>query len=234
MIDIRRWRHVFKLDPDRELADSALERICLSGTDAVLVGGTTGVTYDNTVDLLARIRRYEVDCALEISDRDAIVPGFDLYLIPVVLNAGDPAWIVGHHHLAVKEYGPMMQWDRIVPEGYVVLNERSAVARVTGARTGLDGDDAVAYARLTDKLFRFPVLYMEYSGDFGDMELLRRTREALTEARLFYGGGIDSAEKARQAARFADTVVVGNAVYDRLDQALETVRAVHDERERLS
>lgn len=57
---MEQWKHIFKLDPDRDISDDALERVCLSGTDAVMVGGSTGVTFDNTVDLLARIRRYEV------------------------------------------------------------------------------------------------------------------------------------------------------------------------------
>ncbi|GAA3412676.1 heptaprenylglyceryl phosphate synthase [Paenibacillus hodogayensis] len=228
MIDMRRWKHVFKLDPDRDIDDMALERICLSGTDAVMVGGTSGVTFDNTVDLLSRIRRFEVDCVLEISDRDAIVPGFDLYFIPIVLNASNPDWIIGHHHLAVKEYGPMMQWDQIVAEGYVILNGDSTAARVTEARTELERSDVEAYAKIAERLFRLPVLYLEYSGTFGDMELVRRTASSLQDARLFYGGGIDGPEKARQAAAAAHTIIVGNAIYENLDRALETVQAIQD------
>lgn len=232
-INMRRWKHVFKLDPDRDIDDMALERICLSGTDAVMVGGTTGVTFDNTVDLLSRIRRFEVPCVLEISNRDAVVPGFDLYLIPIVLNAGDADWIVGHHHLAVKEYGSMMQWEQIAAEGYVILNRHSSAAEVTGARTELDMADVVAYARMAEHLFRLPVFYIEYSGIFGDMELVRRVSASLQNARLFYGGGIDGADRARQAAEAAHTIIVGNAIYENLDRALETVQAVQDVGERL-
>ncbi|MEF3311469.1 heptaprenylglyceryl phosphate synthase [Paenibacillus sp. GYB004] len=227
-IDIGRWKHVFKLDPDRDITDSALERVCMSGTDAVMVGGTTGVTFDNTVDLLSRIRRFEVPCVLEISDHDAIVPGFDMYLIPVVLNAGNPDFVVGQHHRAVKEYGPMMQWDQIAAEGYVILNSGSSAARVTEARTELQADDVVAYARIAEKLFRFPVFYVEYSGMFGDMDLVKRAAAQLERTRLFYGGGIDGPDKARLASEAAHTIIVGNAVYENLDRALETVRAIQE------
>jgi putative glycerol-1-phosphate prenyltransferase len=222
-LDINGWKHVFKLDPERELSDEALERVCLSGTDAILVGGSTGVTFDNTVDLLARIRRYEVPCVLEVSNREAIVPGFDMFFIPIVLNAQDPDWIVGHHRQALKEFGAIMNWNEMMPEGYVILNAQSAAARLTRADTAMDARDVVALARMADRMFRLPIFYVEYSGAFGDMELVRKARDVLQHARLFYGGGIDSLEKAKQAAEAADTIVVGNAVYENLDQALETV-----------
>ncbi|WP_281943443.1 MULTISPECIES: heptaprenylglyceryl phosphate synthase [Paenibacillus] len=220
------WKHVFKLDPDREIGDEALERICLSGTDAVMVGGSSGVTFDNTVDLLARIRRYEVPCILEVSDTEAIVPGFDLFMIPIVLNAGDTQWIVGRHQQALKEYGAILDWDELVPEGYIIMNGDSTAAKLTEADVRLDAKDVEAYARIADRLFRCPIVYLEYSGVFGDMELVGRVKRLLSQSRLFYGGGIDSPEKAREAAKAAHTVIVGNAVYDDLERALATVPAV--------
>jgi putative glycerol-1-phosphate prenyltransferase len=224
IVDISQWKHVFKLDPDREISGEALDQICMSGTDGILVGGSTGVTFDNTVDLLARIRQYEVPCVLEVSNREAIVPGFDLFLIPVVMNAQNANWIVGQHHKALKEYGAILNWDEILTEGYIILNEESTAAQLTAANTELDTKDVIAYARMADKLFRMPIVYIEYSGKFGDMELVRRTRETLGDARLFYGGGIDSPDKALQAAEAADTIVVGNIIYNDLELALQTVK----------
>jgi putative glycerol-1-phosphate prenyltransferase len=192
IVDIRQWKHVFKLDPDRDISDEALDQLCLSGTDGIMVGGSTGVTFDNTVDLLARIRQYELPCVLEVSNREAIVPGFDLFLIPVVLNANDPKWIVGQHHEALKEYGAILNWDEILAEGYIILNAEATAAKLTSANTDLDTKDVVAYARMADKLFRMPIVYIEYSGQFGDMELVARTKNAVDHARLFSGGGIDS------------------------------------------
>jgi putative glycerol-1-phosphate prenyltransferase len=59
------------------------------------------------------------------------------------------------------------------------------------------------------------------------MELLKKIKNNLKQAHLFYGGGIDNAERAAQAASHADTVVVGNIIYDNLDAALATVSAVN-------
>lgn len=219
------WRHVFKLDPDRELSDEGLERICLSGTDGILVGGSSGVTYDNTVDLLARIRRYEVPCALELTGADSAVPGFDGYLVPMVLNAGRTDWIVGRQAEALAEYGAFMPWELTAGQAYLILNGACTAAQVTEARTALTADEVLAYAQLADRLWRVPVLYMEYSGAFGDMELVRQVRDRLTQAQLFYGGGISTPEQAGAAAESAHTIVVGNVIYGDLPAALATVAA---------
>ncbi len=221
-----RWRHVFKLDPERTIADEELDRVCMSGTDAIVVGGSSGVTFDNTVDLLSRIRRYEVPCVLEVSALEAAVPGFDQYFIPVVLNSSNADWIVGKHLEAVKEYGGMLPWDLVAGEGYLVLNPDSTVAHVTEARAELETKDVLAYARLSERLYRLPIFYMEYSGRFGDMKLVRQVKGCLQSSRLFYGGGVDSPERAREAAMAADTVIVGNVIYESLDNALATVQAV--------
>ncbi|KAA8999493.1 heptaprenylglyceryl phosphate synthase [Paenibacillus spiritus] len=223
------WRHVFKLDPDRPIGDEELGRICTSGTDAIMVGGSTGVTYTNTSELLGRIRKYEIPCVLEVSELGAVVPGFDRYLIPMVLNSSDSAWVVGQHRQGIERYGDYMPWDLLLAEGYIVLNGDSAVARLTEADVRLDAEGAAAYAQVADKLMRLPIVYVEYSGTFGDMETVARIRESVEHAALFYGGGICGPEEARKAAAVSDTVVVGNIVYRDLEAALATVEAVRTE-----
>jgi geranylgeranylglyceryl phosphate synthase family protein len=227
MYDIRKWNHVFKLDPNKKISDPALEKICESGTDCVMVGGTDGVTLEGVFHLLSRVRRYAVPCALEVSALEAVVPGFDLYFIPSVLNSPDAKWIIGKQVEGVKEYGHWIRWDELVTEGYLILNEDCKAARLTGARTNLSGEEVAAYARVAEKMFHFPVLYLEYSGRFGDPDLVRRAKESLEKAVLFYGGGIRSAQQAEAMKRFADCIVVGNIIYEDLDAAIETVAAAN-------
>src|SRR5690625_1098727 len=74
---INEWKHVFKLDPAKAISDEHLEQLCESGTDAIIVGGTDQITIDNVLDLLYRVRRYAIPCALEVSEMDAITPGLD-------------------------------------------------------------------------------------------------------------------------------------------------------------
>lgn len=224
MLEYNEWKHVFKLDPNKEITDHDLERICDSGTDAIIVGGSDGVTEDNVLDLLVRVRRYSVPCALEVSSIETITPGFDYYFIPSVLNSGSVNWVTGLHHQAVKEFGAIMNWDEIIMEGYCILNGESKVASLTEANTDLHGDDVVAYAEMAEKMFKLPIFYVEYSGVFGDMEIVKEVSGALDETRLFYGGGITNIEQAKQVAQYADTVIVGNVIYEDIESALKTVK----------
>ena len=50
MYDVREWSHVFKLDPDKNISDEDLEMICESGTDAIIVGGTDGITLEKVLE----------------------------------------------------------------------------------------------------------------------------------------------------------------------------------------
>ncbi|WP_323704369.1 heptaprenylglyceryl phosphate synthase [Mammaliicoccus sp. Dog046] len=224
MYDIKLWRHVFKLDPAKSISDEDLMRICESGTDAIIIGGTDDVTEDNVLNLMSRIRRYPLPCALEISNKESVVPGFDFYFVPSVLNSDKVEYHNGILQEAVKAYGYMMDFDEIFLEGYIVMNEESKVATLTNARTDLDREDLISYARIIDKLYHLPIFYLEYSGKYGNVEEVKDIKEHLEHAQLFYGGGIDSIDKAEEMAEYADTIVVGNIIYDDLKRALQTVK----------
>jgi putative glycerol-1-phosphate prenyltransferase len=224
MYDFREWRHVFKLDPNKELSDERLEQICESGTDAILVGGTDGITLEKVLELMARIRRYSVPCVLEVSTIETVTPGFDLYFIPTILNSRDTLWITGLHHQAVKEFGEIMDWEEIVMEGYCILNEDCKAAKLTNAKTNLTNEEVTAYAVMAEKMFQLPIFYVEYSGRYGDVELIADVKRSLEKTTLFYGGGISTIELAEEMAKHADVIVVGNAIYENFDIALETVK----------
>jgi putative glycerol-1-phosphate prenyltransferase len=226
MYDVQNWSHVFKLDPNKHIDDEELEAVCESGTDAIIVGGTDGVTLEQVLDLMARIRRYTVPCILEVSNLESITPGFDLYFIPTVLNSPNTDWVTGLHHQAVKEFGEIMNWDEILVEGYCILNSDCKAAKVTEANTELTSEDVAAYAMMAEKMFNLPIFYLEYSGTYGDLETVREVKDSLENTKLFYGGGIKTVEQAREMAGVSDVIVVGNSVYENLKEALKTVKAV--------
>ncbi|TCI53391.1 heptaprenylglyceryl phosphate synthase [Exiguobacterium sp. SH1S21] len=225
-MDFQTWRHVFKLDPNKQLDESALAALVRSGTDAFLIGGTDGVDAENTFALYARLQGCGIPVALEMSHPEHAIRGFDHYFIPTVLNADTVDWVVGHQMRAFERYGHLFDSNNVTGQGYIVLNPEAKVAAVTGARATLTLEEVVAYAEIGHHLFRLPSLYLEYSGTLGSPDVVKEVKLALPDAHVFYGGGIDGSDTARMMAEYADTIVVGNIIYDNLEGALATVQVV--------
>ena len=216
-------KHIFKLDPNRPITEEQIEQLCKTATDGILVGGTLDITYEDTEFLLKQIRKHGKIAIQEVSDMQAIVPGFDYYFIPLVVNAQDPKWILNVHQEALKQYGEWINWDQVFVEGYIILNEDSSVAQLTKSRIPEVLEDVLAYVRMVDQLLKLPILYIEYSGMYGDPNWVEEIREIVRHSQIFYGGGIDSLAKAREMSQFADTIIVGNLIYEDFEAALETV-----------
>ncbi|WP_425501860.1 heptaprenylglyceryl phosphate synthase [Paraliobacillus salinarum] len=221
----KEWKHVFKLDPNKEISDDKLAQICESGTDAIIVGGTDDVTLDGVLDLLSQIRRYTVPCILEVSTMEAVTPGFDFYYIPMVLNSKDKKWMMDIQHQAVKDFGHILDWDELIAEGYCIVNPEAKAFTHANCFVPSD-DDVVAYAQMSEHLFHLPIFYLEYSGTYGDPSLVKQVKKQLDQTKLFYGGGITTKEQAKEMAEYADVIVVGNSLYEDFNQAIQTVRAV--------
>ncbi|MGM8212075.1 heptaprenylglyceryl phosphate synthase [Virgibacillus sp. W0430] len=222
---MKEWKHIFKLDPAKPISDEHLEWICESGTDAIIVGGTDNVTLDGVLDLLASIRMYSVDCILEVSTMDAVTPGFDYYFIPMVMNSTEKKWMMDIQHEAVKQYKDLMNWDEISVEGYCILNQAAKAYKKANC-TMPDEQDVVAYAYMAERMFQLPIFYMEYSGTYGDPKLVQRVRRELNQTLLFYGGGIETPEQAREMKQHADVIIVGNIIYTDIKKALDTVTTI--------
>lgn len=224
-VEFGQWEHVFKLDPAKEISDKHLEMLCESGTDAIIIGGTDNVTFDNVLELMYRVRQYALPCVLEISTIDAISPGFDRYFVPTVFNSREKKWVIDIQHEAIKQYSHLMNWDEIVMEGYCILNSKAKAFQKTNCYLP-KLDDIVSYAQMAEKMFRLPIFYIEYSGTYGDPNVVKEVKRVLSETRLFYGGGITTKEEAEEMKQYADTIVVGNSIYTHFSDALTTVKAV--------
>ncbi|WP_227380871.1 phosphoglycerol geranylgeranyltransferase [Haladaptatus halobius] len=224
------WDHVTKIDPDKTLPDGdTYTAIAETGTDALILGGTTNVTESSVQSLLATLTPAEIPIFVEPTycptqfHREGLVG----YLVPIVLNADDPLWITGAHHEWARSSD--LEWDYVHPEAYIVLNSASSVATYTQANCDLDVDDVVAYAELAEQILGQEIIYLEYSGTLGDPAVVAAARDVLSSARLFYGGGIHDYDSAYEMASVADTVIVGDVLHEAGIEAVEaTVRGAKD------
>jgi phosphoglycerol geranylgeranyltransferase len=222
------WVHVTKLDPDKQLQPGDVDAIAASGTDALMLSGTLNVTQENLTALQKQVKAYDLPLVMEPASPDAVLmEGIDYVFVPSVLNSTDVQWIVGKHRLWVQQQKQRVPWDRIVPEAYIVLNPGSSVGKVTKAKCDLSAEEVAAFTTIADHFFHFPIVYIEYSGTFGDPVVVKAASDVLSKSILYYGGGINSSEKAALMSKYADTIVVGNAVYDQGAAVLKaTVNAV--------
>lgn len=220
------WTHVTKLDPDKELQpEDSYEDVAATGTDALEIGGTTGMTEEKMERVIDACAAHDIPLYQEPSNPAVVVEdsALDGYLIPTVLNAGDVNWVTGAHKEWVR-VSDDIDWERTFTEAYIVLNPDASVATYTSADCDLDRDDVAAYAEAAEQMFGQDIIYVEYSGMYGDPELVEGASNAVDDAAVFYGGGIRDFESAREMSAIADTVVVGDLVYDDgVDALQETV-----------
>lgn len=231
MVEPGDWSHVTKVDPDKGMSEEKARRVAGTGTDAIVVGGTQGVTREKVLSLLSALEEGGIPVVIEPSNPASVVHTGNDLLVPTVLNAGTVDWTVGIQKEWVR-IDDEIDWSRVLAEGYVVMNPESAVGRLTDAETDISPEEAAAYATVADRFFDLPIVYVEYSGTFGDTEVVAAVSEAVEEATVFYGGGVDSYERAREAAEHADCVVVGDAAHEEGVETLrETVSGVQDANE---
>jgi phosphoglycerol geranylgeranyltransferase len=224
------WDHIVKIDPDKTLADGeTFEDVCETGTDALEIGGTLDVTSEKMERVIDACAKYDVPLYQEPSNPAVVVhdDSVDGFLVPVVLNAGDVAWMTGAHKEWVKTDD--IDWERTTTEAYVILNDEASAAQLTQADCDQSPEDVAAYAEVAERMFDQEIVYVEYSGTLGDPETVRAASEALEEATLFYGGGIHDYESAHTMGERADVVVVGDLVHDEgVDAVGETVEGAKD------
>ena len=225
------WDHIVKIDPDKTLPEGeTFEDVCATGTDALEIGGTTGMTEAKMARVVEATAAHDIPVYIEPSNVASVVhrTGLDGYLIPVVLNAGDTFWAVGAH----KEWARLddrIDWDRTFTEAYVIMNPEASVAEYTNADCDLEADDVAAYAEVAERMLGQDIVYVEYSGTYGDPDVVEAAADAVDEAAVFYGGGIADYESAYEMGKHADTVVVGDLVHEEgVDAVRETVEGAAD------
>ncbi|MHA2366064.1 MAG: geranylgeranylglyceryl/heptaprenylglyceryl phosphate synthase [Candidatus Hodarchaeales archaeon] len=220
------FRHITKLDPDKNNTPELINFVSESGTDAIMISGTQGITRENVTDLYKKLRSAtDKPICCEPAHKFAIIYDADFIYLPIVLNSQEIKWIVNAH---VDWLGDLVKadrdlpWDRVVSEGYIVMNPNSAVAKVTNAKTGLNPDQVATYA-IYGQLLGTNAVYIEYSGVYGSIDAVKKTKRFMSKSKLFYGGGISNADQSKEMLNYVETIFVGNILYQNRDAFLSTI-----------
>jgi len=229
--------HMTLLDPDKQTAEDAASlagEAGDAGTDAIMVGGSTGVTQGKVDDTVLAIKgAAKVPVILFPASAGSLSPHADALFFMSLLNSKDPRLIVGEQRLAapvVKAWGL-----ETIPMAYLVVEP--------GMRAGEVGHAdliprktpfiAIQYA-LAAQMLGMKLVYLEAGSGAPEPvpdKIIRAVRAAIGIP-LVVGGGIRTEKAAGAvAAAGADIVVTGTIVEvaregDALRRIVEAVKAV--------
>ena len=218
-IDWNDVTHITKVDPAEELP-SDIE--ILRETDLVIVGGSDGVTHENSLQVIDQIKSRFPDLPLFQEPYSSThvssdtIEAADFLSIPAVYN-GDRENFVAKHVDFFTEVGSRPESvlgsglpligdliaargrdaiaeisEQIIGEGYVIQNLDSKAATESSVETRYSAEQVAGAALATESFYEFPIFYIEYSGTYGGPEDVAAAAKYLDETALLYGGGIES------------------------------------------
>lgn len=210
--------HVALLDPDKQDAEVAGEmalRMKEAGTDAVFIGGSTGLTVENMTDTANAIREKSgLPVIYFPGTPEAITPAIDAILFMSLMNSRDLNLVVR----AQAYSAPIIRKLGIeaISMGYIVVEPGMKVGKVGQAdlieRDRID--KAIGYAMAAEML-GMSLVYLE-AGSGADRpvppEMISAVKASINVP-LIVGGGIrtpEAAEAARKAG--ADIIVTGTFI----------------------
>ncbi|MGQ9587411.1 MAG: geranylgeranylglyceryl/heptaprenylglyceryl phosphate synthase [Thermoplasmata archaeon] len=210
--------HMTLIDPAKqpprvsgEMAASASK----AGTDAIMVGGSTGVTQENLDETVEQIKR---SCKLPViyfpSGAHAISNKCDAIYFMSMLNSRNVRNITGEH----SKGAPIIKKLGIEPisMGYVIVEPGMRVGEVGEADLVRRGDIStlVGYA-ITTEFFGMDLLYLEAGSGAPEpvpLEMVKAARESVGIPIVIGGGIVAPEQAARIAAAGADIIVTGTLV----------------------
>jgi phosphoglycerol geranylgeranyltransferase len=205
------------------------------GTDAFMVGGSTGITEANLDALVQGIKSATSLPVIHFPNHHgAISRHVDGIWFMSMLNSRDPRFITREQMLGA----PILKALRIEPLslGYIIVAPGMTVGRVSDAevipRTPEGAEMAAAYA-LAAQFLGMQFVYLEAGSGAGEpvpLEHVRAAREATADIKLIVGGGIRTAAQAKALLQAgADMLVTGTIAEEQAYTALHgIVKAVRE------
>ena len=228
--------HMTLLDPDKQSAVEAGQlagEAAQAGSDAVMIGGSTGVTQDKVdATVLAVKASVKVPVILFPASAANLSRHADALYFMSLLNSRDPRLIVGEQRRAA----PLVHaWHlETIPMAYLIVEPGMRAGEIGHATPIPRGkpEVAVEYA-LAAQMFGMRLVYLEAGSGApspAPPDMIRAVRDAVSIP-VVVGGGIRDAAAARAVAEAgADIVVTGTVVEtarkgDALRRIIQAVKA---------
>ncbi|MCI0496996.1 MAG: geranylgeranylglyceryl/heptaprenylglyceryl phosphate synthase [Thermoplasmata archaeon] len=214
----KRTVHMTLIDPDkapRPIARQLAAMAGRTGSDAIMVGGSTGLDRESLDDCVLGIREaFEGPIILFPPAASALSPHADALYFMSLLNSRDPRFIVGEQTRGapvVKRMGL-----EPIPLGYIIVEPGMAAGKVGQADpVARDDVERAAAISLCAQYLGMRMVYLE-AGSGSPVhvppEMVRAVRREV-DIIVIVGGGIRDAVAARElVAAGADIIVTGTLV----------------------
>jgi phosphoglycerol geranylgeranyltransferase len=216
--------HITLIDPEKVTPPQAsriTRKAKLSGTSAIMIGGSTFFSVAHLDDVVRAVKRtVKIPVILFPNNVTGISRYADAIWFMSLLNSVDPYFLIGAHIMGA----PLIKKARLepIPMGYIIVGD-GGTAGVVGRAIPIPYDKpelAIAHA-LAGQYLGMRFVYLEAgSGAKRPVpgEVVQAVKNHLTVP-LIVGGGIRSRSQALAAASAgADIIVTGNVVEDERDK----------------
>jgi putative glycerol-1-phosphate prenyltransferase len=233
--DTSKKKFVVLIDPDKPTDEQIVEIVEKSvkvGVDFFFVGGSllTTDSLDNCIKLIKK--HCDIPVLIFPGNSLQISKWCDGFLLLSLISGRNAEMLIGRHVISapyLKLYG-----NEIIPTGYMLIDggKQTSVSYMSNTTPiPHDKDDIAMCTALAGEMLGLKIIYMDAgSGAIEPIsaEMISKVKKTV-EIPLIVGGGINTPEKAANAARAgADIVVVGNALEKGIDRLQEFADAVHN------
>jgi phosphoglycerol geranylgeranyltransferase len=215
--------HMTLIDPDKQAPEQAgvMARAATDGsTDAIMVGGSTGVTkYDFDETIKSIKRETSIPVIIFPTSANALSRFADAIFFMSMLNSQDLRYVMGEQ----KAGAPVVKKMGLEPIslGYIIVEPGMKVGEVGSAEVIKkdDNESAIGYA-LAGQYLGMSMIYLE-AGSGADSpvppSMIAAVKDVL-QVPLIVGGGIREPEQVRAAVEAgADIIVTGTIVEETSD-----------------
>ncbi|OED30644.1 geranylgeranylglyceryl/heptaprenylglyceryl phosphate synthase [Methanosphaera sp. WGK6] len=224
--------HLTLIDPDEQTPEQAVKiakEAKRAETDAILVGGS--ITNQEELDLTVKALKENVDLPVLLfpGNISGVSKYADALLFMSLLNSTNPYWITGAQALsapAVKKMG-----IETIPMGYLIVEPGGTVGWVGDAKPipRNKSDLAVAYS-LAAEFLGMRVIYLE-AGSGADthipLDFIMKVKK-LTNLIVIVGGGIRTAEDAREVKEAGADIIITGTVVEESSNVYEKIKELTD------
>ena len=223
--------HFTLLDPEKQDPARANRMACAAqraGTDAIMIGGSTGYSAE---DLDATVLAIKESCSLPVilfpTSHGLLSPHFDAIFFMSMLNSSSCDFLIREHAKAA----PYIRKLGIEPisMGYLVVEPGMRVAEVGRADCvpRADTEQAVGYAMAAEML-GMSMVYLEAGSGSPEPvppEMVKRVVQSVSIP-VISGGGITKPEHSRAAAEAGADIVVTGTVVERSEHIEEALSVI--------